>query len=317
MLLLVLGLVLIVKGGDWFVDAASWMAEVSGIPKLIVGATVVSVATTLPELLVSTFAAARGNVDMAIGNAVGSVTANIGLIMAISLLFMPTIVRRSDYMFKSFMMVGAAALIGVFSIVFNEIAIIPAIIIALIFVAYIYENVSAAKMALKKSGEQQRRKITGGKKEVAVNIAKFVVGAAGIVIGADLLVDNGSLLAEYFGVPERIISLTIIAVGTSLPELVTTVTAIVKKQSSLSVGNIIGANVLDLSMIMPACAFISGGALPISSRSFAVFDIPVCLLLCVVSVVPTLITKKFARWQGVLMISIYAAYLVILCTGMV
>lgn len=314
-LLLLAGLVLIIKGGDWFVDAASWTAEVSGVPKLIVGATVVSVATTLPELLVSVLAALKGNVDMAIGNAVGSVTANIGLIMAMSLIFLPFVIKRSDYLFKSLMMIGSAVLIGVFSIFFNRIAIVPAIIIFAVFIVYIFENVSAAKKAIKDGAKDSRRKIEGGKKEIIKNVVMFIIGAAAIVFGADLLVDNGTIIAEHFGVPHRIISLTIIAVGTSLPELVTTVTAIVKKQTSLGVGNIIGANVLDLSMIMPVCAFISGGALPISSRSFATFDIPVCLLMCVFATVPALITKKFSRWQGAVLMMFYAVYLVILCSG--
>lgn len=111
--LFLLGIVLIVKGGDSFVDAASWMAEASGIPKLIVGATVVSLATTLPEMLVSAMAAAEGKVDMSIGNAVGSVTANIGLIMVISLLCMPAVIKRRDYIGKSVLMLAAAAIIAV------------------------------------------------------------------------------------------------------------------------------------------------------------------------------------------------------------
>ena len=111
--LFIVGIVFIVKGGDYFVDAASWIAEVSGIPKLIIGATIVSLATTLPEMLVSVMAAARGSVDMAIGNAVGSVTANIGLIMGISLVCMPAVIKRGDYLFKSVLMLAAAALIVV------------------------------------------------------------------------------------------------------------------------------------------------------------------------------------------------------------
>ena len=115
LLLLALGIALIVKGGDVFVDAASWIAEVSGIPKFIIGATVVSVATTLPELLVSVFAAAEGKVDMSIGNAVGSVTANLGLIMALALLFIPMVIRRKDYSVKFGLMIGAALMIVIFA----------------------------------------------------------------------------------------------------------------------------------------------------------------------------------------------------------
>lgn len=124
--LLVLGLIIIIKCGDWFVDAASWFAEISGIPKLIVGATIVSLATTLPELLVSLFAAisakTQGNpelVDMAIGNAVGSVTANTGLILAIALICIPTVIKRSEYALKSILLICASLVIALFGKFFN------------------------------------------------------------------------------------------------------------------------------------------------------------------------------------------------------
>ena len=150
------------------------------------------------------------------------------------------------------------------------------------------------------------------RRTVLVNGAKFVVGAVGIVVGAQLLVDNGSALARLAGVSERIIGVTIIAVGTSLPELVTTVTAIVKKQSALSVGNIIGANVIDLTLILPLCALVSGQALPIASSS-ALVDLPACLLVALIAVVPPLVKGRLYRWQGVLLLAVYALYLVLTC----
>jgi cation:H+ antiporter len=262
-LLFAVGIILIVKGGDYFVDAASWMAEVSGIPKLIVGATVVSFATTLPELLVSAFAAAQGKVDMSIGNAVGSVTANLGLIMAIALICMPTVIKRRDYMLKSCLMLGAALFLVVFG-AGGELALIPSILLLAIFIIAMAENIHEARLGMR---EEEREEEAGLKqkpaaKEIALNIVKFIAGTVGIVLGAQLLIDNGSELARFIGVPERIIGVTIIAIGTSLPELVTTITAIAKKQASLSVGNIIGANIIDLTLILPISAMIYGGGLP-------------------------------------------------------
>lgn len=229
-LLFAVGIILIVKGGDYFVDAASWMAEVSGIPKLIVGATVVSFATTLPELLVSAFAAAQGKVDMSIGNAVGSVTANLGLIMAIALICMPTVIKRRDYMLKSCLMLGAALFLVVFG-AGGELALIPSILLLAIFIIAMAENIHEARLGMR---EEEREEEAGLKqkpaaKEIALNIVKFIAGTVGIVLGAQLLIDNGSELARFIGVPERIIGVTIIAIGTSLPELVTTITAIAKK----------------------------------------------------------------------------------------
>jgi cation:H+ antiporter len=308
--LFLVGIVLIVKGGDFFVDAATWIAEVSGIPKLIVGATIVSVATTLPELIVSLIAAAGGKVDMSIGNAVGSVTANIGLIMAIALLFMPGAIRRKDYLLKSVLML-AAALVLVVGGLLGQIDLPLSLILLIIFAVYIVENVQGARAAMREDAGDDDRPVFQ-KKDLAPNIAKFVLGAAGIVIGAQLLVDNGSDLARFAGVSERIIGVTVIAIGTSLPELVTTLTAIVKKQAALSVGNILGANIIDLTLILPLCALVSGSSLPVAASSGMV-DIPACLIVGLIALVPALITKRFARWQGVAMLAVYVVYLVITC----
>lgn len=305
--LFLVGIVFIVKGGDYFVDAASWMAEVSGIPKLIIGATVVSLATTLPEMLVSVMAAARGSVDMAIGNAVGSVTANVGLIMAISLICMPAVIRRGDYLMKSALMLAAAALIVVSGAAGETGTAVSAALMAVFFL-FLWENVSSARKAMKACGEDSGRKKISGRKEVTANLLKFAVGAVGIVWGADLLVDNGSALASMIGIPERVIGVTIIAVGTSLPELITTITAIVKKQSSLSVGNILGANIIDLTLILPLSSLVSGKALPIAETS-ARLDLPACLLVGCIAVIPAMIREKFQKWQGMLLLAVYAAYL--------
>lgn len=317
--LLAVGIVLIVKGGDFFVDAASWFAEVSGIPKLIVGATVVSFATTLPELLVSAFAAVEarstgdlGLVDMAIGNAVGSVTANLGLIFAIALIAMPTVIRRKDYLLKMLLMLGAATAVVVFSLLFEGVGLTSSMILLAIFAVAMFDNIRTAVVTVranKAAGvNDEKRKPT--KTLVAINIGKFLVGAAGIVFGADLLVDNASDLAALCGVSDRVISVTIVAIGTSLPELVTTLTAIVKKQASLSVGNIIGANIIDLTLILPVCAVISGGTLPVVG-TVGILDMPACLLIGAMACIPTMFTKKFARWQGILLLGLYAVYMVL------
>ncbi len=346
LLLLLIGLALIVKSGDAFVDAASWMAQKSGIPKFIIGATVVSLATTLPEMLVSFMAAGEGKVDMAIGNAVGSVTANIGLIMGIALVCMPTVIRRGDYMLRSLLMLGAAAVVMIFGFT-GHMGILPGIVLALIFIAALADNIfkarrsmhggaleavdlgaplaavhdasvaliqnSPATLAQPLSAEgvlaipAAVAKASG--KEIALNIVKFALGAAGIVFGAQLLIDNGSDLALLLGVPERVVAVSVIAIGTSLPELVTTITAIAKKQSALSIGNIIGANIIDITLILPICALISGQALPVASQAMTV-DIPTALIVGILAMVPTLITGKFTRLQGALLIVFYLAYLV-------
>lgn len=309
--LFLVGIALIVKGGDIFVDAASWIAEVSGIPKLIVGATIVSLATTLPEMLVSVMAAGQGKVDMSVGNAVGSVTANLGLIMAISVLCMPGAIRRADYLLKSALMLCAAGVVVLAGTIGEVTAPLSAVLI-LIFFVFMADNIRAAKRTMAQGGEDDTRPAVT-KKEIGVNVAKFILGAAGIVIGAQLLVDNGSLLARYAGVSERIIGVTLVAVGTSLPELVTTITAVAKKQSDLSVGNIIGANIIDLSLILPVSSLVSGKGLPISAAAGGL-DLPACLLVGAIAVVPAMISSKFHRWQGALLLVVYAGYVFLTCT---
>ena len=183
-----------------------------------------------------------------------------------------------------------------------------------IFAVFLVENLHSARrsMRLGGTGEVGLLRAPPRRKDVAFQCAKFAAGAAGVVLGADLLVDSASALARLAGVSERIIGVTIVAVGTSLPELVTTVTAIVKKQSALSVGNILGANILDLTLIMPLSALVAGKTLPISAAS-ARLDLPACLLVGAVAVIPAMVTARFRRWQGFALLGIYAAYLFLTC----
>ena len=309
--LFVIGLLLIIKGGDWFVDAASWMAEASGMPKFLIGATIVSVATTLPEIIVSSMAAAEGSTDIAIGNAIGSVTANIGLIMAISLLFLPAVIQRKQFAFKGTLMVGSCVLLWALCLD-GQLTIAESFLVLALFAAYIVENVHTAKLESRNAGEE-REAVDKSGKALRKNIGLFALGAVCLVAGSRLLVDNGTELARLLGVSERIIAVTMVAIGTSLPELVTAITAIVKKQTSMSVGNILGANIIDVTVILPICAFI-GGKLTIAAESLQqtlYLDMPVCVIETALAVVPTLIFKKFQKWQGALMLCVYIAYLIL------
>ncbi len=304
-LIFLLGLVLIVKGGDAFVDAASWIAEVSGIPQFVIGATIVSVATTLPEMLVSCFAAASGSVDMAVGNAIGSVTANTGLILAIAIICMPGVAKRGDYLAKSLLLICAVGTLMIFSRS-GSLSPVGSVILIALFAAFLIENVQSARKGRADAAEESRPTADG--KAIAQNALLFILGAAGIVAGAQLLVNSAKEIATRLNVPELVIAVTIVAVGTSLPELVTTITAILKKQASLSAGNVIGANLIDTALILPICGLISGQALPISTESLAL-DFPVCFIVTLIALVPTLITQKFQKWQGYLLLAVYIGYL--------
>lgn len=312
LLLFAAGLLCIIKGGDLFVDAASWIAEASGIPKFIIGATVVSFATTMPEMLVSVFAALQGNADIAVGNAVGSVTANVGLIMCVALICMECAMTRRQFGVKACLLL--AAILALFGFTRDgQLSVLESVLILIIFVGFLIESLIAARQeqGSELPAQEERPKID--KKTVLLNIGKFLLGAAGIVLGAQLLIDNGSALARMLGVPDAVIAATMIAIGTSLPELVTTLTAIKKKQASLSVGNIIGANIMDLTLIMPLCAVIQGKPMTVE-RQGMLLDIPACLIICAAALIPALVQGKFKRWIGYLIGGLYIAYLIIMFT---
>ena len=304
-ILFICGLVLIIKGGDFFVDAATWMAEVSGIPHFVIGATVVSLATTLPELIVSCLGAARGSNAIAIGNAVGSVTANTTLIMGVSLVAMAGLVNRKSFSLKGGLLLAAVVGLTVLSLS-GSLPTWSAYILWAIFLIFMVSNLIEGKKSAASDEIDSYEK-----KEIPSKIFFFVLGTASIVFGAEFLVSSGKTIASSMGISETIIGFTVIALGTSLPELVTTLTAIRKKESSLSVGNIIGANIIDTTLILPLCAVINGTALPVEKINL-VFDFPVCIAACAVAVVPTIIQGKFKKWQGVALLTIYVVYMALL-----
>ena len=311
-LLFAAGLVCIIKGGDLFVDAAGWIAEASGIPKFIIGATIVSFATTLPEMLVSVFAALEGNADIAVGNAVGSVTANTGLIMCLSLVYMTCLMERRQFGVKACLLL--AAILSLFGFTRDgRLSVAEGLLVLVIFAGFLAESLISARreQGTELKEDEERPAVSG--KTVAGNIVKFVLGAAGIVLGAQLLIDNGSAIAALLGVPDAIVAATMIAIGTSLPELVTTLTAIRKRESSLSVGNIIGANIMDLTLILPLCSLILGKPLPVQSQGM-LLDIPACLIICAAVLVPALWKGKFQRWMGFLAGGLYIVYLTVMFT---
>lgn len=301
-----LGIALIVKGGDMFVDAASWIAKAMRVPTFVIGATIVSVATTLPEMIVSIVATAEGSTELAIGNAVGSVTANTALIMAIAMLAMTIFCERKKYLPQCILLVAAASTL-LLSCLSGTLHIAGALVLAAIFVTFMVMNVRSAR-AQSTSGDEPREPICRG--ILARNICFFAVGAAAIYFGSRFLVDSGSEIATRLGVDERVIAITFVAIGTSLPELVTTVTAIIKKESSLSVGNIIGANIIDLSLILPICSAVCGGTLTVS-RGSLLFDLPACLIATLIAAVPLMVRQKASKVQGAVLLCAYATYLVL------
>ena len=315
-ILMAVGFVLTIKGGDWFVDAAIWVAEVTNIPKILIGATIVALCTTLPELLVSTFAVASGTPDMGIGNAVGSIICNTSLILGISITFLPSVVSRKSFWIKAAFLVGSILLLGFFAKDLN-VSWVEGSVLVVLLILFFFVNVRTAMGA--RNGKEIHESVDTTKKTVSRNLLKFLVGVVFIIIGARLLVDNGVIIAKALGVSDQIIGLTVVALGTSLPELITTISAVIKREFTLSIGNILGANILNILMIISTCSIMTGDGLKITMQHIPLvknpipqalyLDLPVALFVSLLVIIPALITGRFKRWQGITLLSFYVVYI--------
>ena len=313
-----IGLALTVKGSDVFVDSATRVATSARIPKFIIGATLVSIATTLPEIFVSVFASIQQKPDMAFGTSVGSVTANFCVMIAISFIYMPTLFKRLDYLFESVLMLISVGVL-VYCGFKREIDFVSAILLLLIFGAFIIQNIKSGyenhvpdvfKYKSRDDEDEEARILKRRNHEK--DVLKFLLSGVFMVIGSQLLVHTGGEIAKIFGVSERVISTTVIALGTSLPEFITSISAFSKKQYSVSFGNIVGSNVINLTLILPLATLISGGLLPLNWEQSAI-DISICVVVTLLTLVPSFITRKFMRWQGAILLCIYLAYFCITC----
>lgn len=309
-LLFIVGLLFLIKGGDWFVDGASSLARRFHLPELLIGATVVSIGTTLPEVMVSTMSALSGHGEIAYGNAIGSVICNAALIAAITIAVRPGRVDPKTLKTPVAFFFAAAAIYCIAAYVFGRFTRVMGIIMLAMFVAYMAVNVLQMKNT--PAGEQE-----ASEEEEEMPLAKtlilLVLGAVLIAVGANLLVDNGTLIAQALGVPESVIALTFVALGTSLPELVTAITSLVKGHSDLSLGNIVGANVFNLVLVSGMSITLAPFTIPQSATLFGinsslVLDLPVMLAVMLILTVPALVKGKLNRAQGILLLAIYAAF---------
>jgi len=252
-----LGLILIIKGSDWFVEGAVWIARAFKVSDVMIGATLVSICTTLPEAMVSTSSALKGNTDMAMGNVLGSIAFNSGVVLAIILIFtQPKIKHAKSLKQNSKGLFFLVVLVFIIGLLFGGLQRWTGVLLLIMMASYLLRNVMEAR-AIQKEEETERRKnneeesgSTVTKKEVLYAVFIFAVGLVMTVFGADLLVNNGEIIAQLLGVPDLIIGLTMASVGTSLPELTTAITAIRKKAQDLSVGNIMGANILNIILVI-------------------------------------------------------------------
>ena len=312
-ILFAIGLVLLIKGGDWFVDGATGIARRFKIPEIIVGATVVSIGTTLPEVMVSATGALAGQGSMAYGNAIGSIICNTSLIAAITLAIKPGPVDPKALKMPVIFFFVSAAIYCVAAYFMGEFTRPLGFLLLAIFVVYMIITVRQGfKNPAPEAHEEEEEK----SRKLWQELLLLVAGAAVIAVGADLLVDNGTFIAQELGVPETVIALTFVALGTSLPELVTAITSLVKGHGSLSLGNVIGANIFNLVLVSGVSVTLAPFEVPTAAVLFGknaslVLDIPVMLAVMLLLTVPALARKKLSRWQGILLLCIYAAFCVV------
>ena len=334
--LFIIGLALLIKGGDWFVDAATGIARRFKLPEILIGATVVSIGTTLPEVMVSAQGAIGGSGAMAYGNAIGSIICNTALIAAITIAIKPGKADRKSMIIPICFFFGAAAFYVTIAYTTGDFSRWVGIALLTVFVIYMVltvlqmkknpapeaeegeeeetdESLSIDEYNSLTKGKKMLAHITGKRNTVIREIILLAVGAVVIAFGANLLVENGTVIAEKLGVPETVIALTFVALGTSLPEFVTAITSLVKGHGSLSLGNIIGVNLFNLVLVSGVAVAISPFPVPNASQLFGhnaslVMDLPIMLGVMLILTVPALIRQKLSRVQGIVLLCIYAAF---------
>ncbi len=303
--LLVIGFVLLVKGADWFVEGASGLAEKFGIPQLVIGLTIVAMGTSLPEAAVSVSAALKGSAEITIGNIVGSNILNVLVILGLTSVIKPVAVQRSTVKYElPFVIVISALLMGI-GYTDNVVGRVDGIILWALMICYLLYLLKMAK-----SGADVLEEIPGegGRMPVWKMLVMIVLGGVMIVLGSDVAVDAATELAKIFGMSERLIGLTIVAFGTSLPELVTSVTAALKGKADIAVGNIVGSNIFNILFVVGTSALIT----PVAYSATFFVDSIICIATGILLWILVFKNKRLGRIGGAVMLVCYAGYFVYL-----
>ena len=313
--LFAVGLVLLIKGGDWFVDSASGIAKRFRVPEIIIGATVVSIGTTLPEVMVSATAAINRNGAIAYGNAIGSIICNTSLIAALTIAIRPAPVNRKAITMPVLFFFVSAVIYMIAAYLFGSFDRWLGIVMLCVFALYMTLTIRAGfknPVAADAHGSEEE----GAEGTILKDITVLVISAALIAVGADMLEGSSVSLATMAGIPTEVVGVTIVALCTSLPELVTAITALAKGHGALSLGNIIGANIFNLVLVSGVAVTISPFTVPEGSTIFGyntslIMEIPLMVGVMALMTLPALACKKLFRWQGAALLGIYAAFVVL------
>ena len=306
-ILLVVGFVLLIKGADWFVDGASSTASNFKVPKSLIGLTIVAFGTSAPEFAVSIKALAGGQTDMVLGIVIGSNILNILLILGIAAVIRPLHIRKETIRKEIPICILISSLLVVLfldsklnSATTNEISRSDGMAILLFFAVFLYYLVSLVMHSRDKKVKDEKPRWKLGK-----SLLITLVGLAGIVLGSNMVVDSATALAMAIGITERVIALTVIAFGTSLPELVTTIIAAKKGETELAIGNILGSNIFNICVVLGIPVAIFGSVAP---TSFAVYDLVALIGSAALLFMFSVTNHKIKRWEGALMLVLFGVY---------
>lgn len=307
-LLLILGLVLLLAGAQWLVDSASGIAARYEIPPVFIGVVIVAFATSAPEVAVSLDATFSGEPELALGNVVGSNIVNILLVLGVSALLAPIAIRRRIIRIDIPLMVGVAALAYIFS--FNRLLELwEGIVLLVLFVGFIGFQI---RQAQKEGGPEQPDGEEPPKidRPLPLQIGVFLAGLGALILGAHWMVGSAVDIARLWGMSELVIGLTIIAIGTSLPEVATSVFAAFQGQQDLAVGNVVGSNILNILLVLGSASLFSGG-FEVSDAAIAL-DLPFMLAVSIACLPIFFTGHRIARWEGGVFVFYYFAYLLYL-----
>ncbi len=310
LLLFAVGVVLLIRGGDWFVDSAVGIAKRFRVPEIIIGATVVSIGTTLPEVMVSVTAAVNQNGAIAYGNAIGSIICNTALIAALTIAIRPAPVDRKAVVTPVLFFFISAAIYVVAAYIFGRFDRWLGIVMLLVLGAYMSMTIYKG---FKNPAKQETEEEDAPSGLLLKDVVVLIVSAALIAVGADMLEGSSVSLATMAGIPTEVVGVTVVALCTSLPELVTAVTALAKGHGALSLGNIIGANIFNLVLVSGAAVTISPFVVPDGSQLFGfntslLVEIPLMVCVMALMTLPAIWKGKLSRWQGVTLLGIYGAF---------
>ena len=303
-IIFIISLVAVTKGADWLVEGAVGFTNVLGISQIVVGATVVSLGTTLPEALISAFAAFQGKGDVIAGTALGSILFNTAIILGLAVLIKPPGLTSSEPFYKAGTMSAVPILFALLALD-HHISRGDALLLALVLLLFLASNM------LKGMRDSKNHKDELPRNHLYPYLLRFLAGTVLVVLGARFLLDSGVEIARILGVSESIIALTLFAVGSSLPELITGITAARKGHTDLVLGNVMGANTLNVIFVMAMAGLIR----PFTVNPNALQkDIPFSLVLMGVLFLPALVNKRINRWQGLITILGYLTYLFFVMT---